>query len=91
MQTVQAVMDKIVVDILEVEKTTSGGLIIPDTAENEPQLRGRVISVGEDINSIEPGDVILCAKFGGQDIVIDRRVMKVLAYGEVYGILKEEE
>ena len=91
MKAVRAVKDKIVVEVLKPEEKTQGGIIIPETAEKDPQGYGRVISVGEEITTIKEGDTILFAKFGGQDILIDRQIMKVLMYNEVYGILEEED
>jgi co-chaperonin GroES (HSP10) len=91
MKTVQAVNDKVVVEILKQKEATNGGIIVPENVINEPQLYGRVMSVGENITTINPGDTLLFHRNGGQDIVLDRRVIKVLSYAEVYGILKDEE
>jgi len=88
MKTVKAVKDKVVVEVLKSEEKTEGGIIVPATAEKDPQGYGRVISVGEEVTTIKEGDIVLFAKFGGQDILIDRQVMKVLMYNEVYGILE---
>jgi len=88
MKTVKAVKDKIVAEVLRSADKTEGGIIIPETAEKDPQGYGRVISVGEEVGTIKEGDIILFAKFAGQDILIDRQVMKVLLYNEVYGILE---
>ncbi len=79
--------DKIVVEVLKPEGKTKGGIIVPETAEREPQGYGRVLSFGEDITSVKEGDIVLFAKFGGQDVLIDQRVLKVLIYGEIYGVL----
>lgn len=91
MKTVQAVKDKIIVEPLEQEEMTPGGVIIPSTAEKDPQSYGKVVSVGEDVMYIEKGDILLFAKFAGQDMLIDERLLKVLIDNEVYGILKEEK
>ena len=88
MKTVKAVKDKVVVEVLKSEEKTEGGIIVPATAEKDPQGYGRVISVGEEVTTIKEGDIVLFAKFGGQDILLDRQVMKVLMYNEVYGILE---
>jgi len=88
MKTVKAVKDKVVVEVLKSVDQTEGGIIIPETAEKDPQGYGRVISVGEEVTTIGEGDIVLFAKFGGQDILLDRQVMKVLMYNEVYGILE---
>lgn len=91
MKFVKAIKDKIVVEVLKQDEKTEGGIIIPATAERDPQGYGRVLSVGEEVPTIKEGDIILFAKFGGQAILIDGRVMKVLGYPEVYGILEERQ
>jgi len=91
MKTVQAVNDKIIVEVLKQEESTKGGIIVPENVIVEPQIYGRVLSVGEEITTINEGDILLFHRNGGQDIVLDRRVIKVLSYGELYGILKDEE
>lgn len=88
MQSIQAVADKIVVRILK-EETTEGGLILPDNVKQVPQGYGEVVSVGEDVKKVEVGDIIAFHERGGQDILMNREVWKVLGYGEIYGILVE--
>ena len=79
-----------VVELLKQEESTKGGIIVPENVINEPQIYGRVMSVGEEVKTIKPGDILLFHRNGGQDIVIERRVMKVLSYPELYGILSED-
>ncbi len=92
MKKVQAVGDKVVVDILDaIEKKTDSGLIIPDTvADTSPNKYGKVISVGEDIKTINPDDIVVYHQRAGQDFIVDKKIYKVLMYGEIYGVLKDE-
>ena len=69
MKTIQAVKDKVIVEVLKQEESTKGGIIVPETVINEPQLYGKVMSVGEDISTIKPGNILLFHRNGGQDIV----------------------
>jgi len=83
------VTDKIIVDILKVSQT-NGGIIIPDTANTQPQGYGKIVSLGEDVSKIgifKEGQIIVFAQFAGQDIILDKKIMKVLKSDEVYGIL----
>jgi len=92
-KTIQAVKDKIVAIIIREEKT-KGTIIIPETVNKDPQGYGEVISVGEEIEEIgriKKGDIVLFHKHGGQDIILDGKIIKVLSYNELYGILKEIE
>jgi len=87
---VQAVEDKVVVELMTLkDNVTAGGIIIPDTVEKDPQKYGKVVSVGEKVSGINVGDILLFAKFGGQDIIIENKIFRVLGLPEIYGILKE--
>ncbi len=90
----QAVSDKVVVKVMHPKKIkTSGGIIIPDSAEAavKPQMYGEVISAGEEVKDIDAGDVIMFHGNGGQAIVLDEFICKVLCYGEIYGIASKNE
>jgi chaperonin GroES len=72
----QPLGDRLIVEALDEEETTSSGIVLPDTAKEKPQ-RGRVLAVGpgprdEDGNHIEmeleEGDEIIFSKYGGTDI-----------------------
>ena len=92
MRIVQAIKNNIVVEVLKEVKKTEGGIILPDTASGDPQKFGKVLSVGKDVEIIKEGDIIVFhANIGGQAIIIDRKILKVLKDDEVYGILKEVE
>jgi chaperonin GroES len=92
MKFIQAVMDKVVIQVMSNEETTKGGIYIPQTAlDNAPHRIGKVISVGKKVEDIVPGDTILFAKFGGQDTILDGIIYKVLGMGEIYGKLAETD
>jgi chaperonin GroES len=72
----QPLGDRLIVETLEEEETTSSGIVLPDTAKEKPQ-RGRVLAVGpgprdEDGNYISmelaEGDEIIFSKYGGTEI-----------------------
>ncbi|HEY7003048.1 MAG TPA: co-chaperone GroES [Gaiellaceae bacterium] len=72
----QPLGDRLIVEALEEEETTSSGIVLPDTAKEKPQ-RGRVLAVGpgprdEDGNYISidlaEGDEIIFSKYGGTEI-----------------------
>ena len=82
--------DKVLVKRMESEGKTAGGIIIPDTAQEQPQ-EGKVVAVGngatgQDGTVIKPdvkvGDTVLISKYGGTDINIE---------GESHVVLKEED
>ncbi len=82
--------DRIVVQRLEAEKTTEGGIVLPDAAREKPQ-QAKVVAVGPgrmlDDGSragldVKKGDTVLIGKYQGTEITID---------GEEYVFLKAED
>jgi chaperonin GroES len=83
--------DRLIVLPLEEEQTTTGGIVLPDTALERPQ-RGNVVAAGpgersRDTGEVIPmevaeGDVVVFSKYGGTEIKID---------GDDYLILRESD
>jgi chaperonin GroES len=83
--------DRVVVEPLEAEEKTSGGILLPDTAKQKPQ-RGRVLSVGpgklldsgqRSAMSVSKGDEILYGRYAGSDIEVNRREIKILRESDI--------
>jgi chaperonin GroES len=88
MKKIQAIMDKVVVRFLVEDEMTKGGIYIPQTAtDNRPHRIGEVITVGSKVEDLKAGDIIVFAKFGGQDTILDGVIYKILGLGEIYGKL----
>jgi len=88
--------DRILVQRIEEEKTTKGGIIIPDTAKEKP-AEGKVISVGagkigEDVKRVAPevkkGDRILFGKYSGSEIKIAGEEYLIMREDDVLGIIE---
>ncbi|MHC4821717.1 MAG: co-chaperone GroES [Planctomycetota bacterium] len=88
--------DRVVVKPLEAETTTSGGIVIPDTAREKPQ-RGTVVATGPGkmLNSgdragvaVKKGDVVLYGKYAGSDIKIGGDEFKILHESDLLGLLE---
>ena len=78
--------DRVVVEPMEAEERTAGGIVLPDTAKEKPQ-RGTVVSVGpgklldsgeRGSLSVAIGDEVIYGKYSGTDIEIDGRDVKIL-------------
>ena len=76
---IRPLQDRILVKRVDQEETTSGGIIIPDSAKEKPQ-EGQVVAVGpgktlDSGNLAEPnikaGDRILFSKYAGTDVTVD--------------------
>lgn len=83
--------DRIVVQPLEAEETTAGGIVLPDSAQEKPQ-RGTVLAVGPgkllDSGSraelsVAIGDEVIYGKYSGSDIEIDDVEYKILRETEI--------
>lgn len=83
--------DRVMIKVDEAPKT-EGGIILPETAQTKPQ-QGTVIAVGEgrytdDRTLIAPdvkeGDVVLFAKYGGNEITDEGEDYKILESSLIY-------
>ena len=87
--------DRILVEQLEAEEKTAGGIIIPNTAKEKPQ-QGKVIAAGHGKVDdgkrvpleVKKGDKILFSKYGGDDIKIDGKEYKILKEEDVLAIIE---
>jgi chaperonin GroES len=90
--------DKVVVKRLEeIEEKTPGGIIIPDTAKEKPQI-GEVVAVGkgkilQDGKVIPPevkvGDKVLFAKYAGTEVKIEGEEYLIMSEDEILGIIEK--
>ena len=88
----QPLGDRLIVEVLEEEEVTVGGIVLPDTAKEKPQ-RGKVLAVGdgkvsEDTGKRTPidvseGDEVLYSKYGGTEITVDGEDLLVLRESDV--------
>jgi len=83
--------DRVVVETLSAEETTAGGIVLPDAAQEKPQ-RGSVVAVGPGrllesgeraAVGVVVGDEVLFGKFGGTDIEVDGREVKILRESDI--------
>jgi chaperonin GroES len=90
--------DRLVVEPLEQEERTAGGLYIPETAKEKPQ-QGKVLAVGPGAykeNSseripvdVKKGDKVLFAKYAGSDIKVDGSELKILRESDILAVIEE--
>jgi chaperonin GroES len=87
----QPLGDRLIVEPLEEEETTSSGIVLPDTAKEKPQ-RGRVLAVGpgarNDKGELVPmevaeGDEIIYSKYGGTEIKLGADDVLILRESDV--------
>jgi chaperonin GroES len=87
----QPLGDRLIVEVLEEEETTTSGIVLPDTAKEKPQ-RGRVLAVGpgsrdEDGKHIPmdvvEGDEVIFSKYGGTEIRLGTEEVLILRESDV--------
>ncbi len=87
--------DKVVVEVLEQEDKSPGGLYLPDTAKKKPQT-GKIVAVGNgrilddgkrsEMN-VKVGDKVLFSKYGGNEVQIDGSEYTILDEDQIYAII----
>jgi len=89
--TIKPLDDRIVVEPLEAEEKTAGGILLPDSAKQKPQ-RGTVVACGPgkllDNGSraalaVAKGDEVLYGKYAGNDIKLGSKEVKILREGDI--------
>ena len=87
----QPLGDRLIVEVLEEEETTIGGIVLPDTAKEKPQ-RGKILAVGpgsrNDKGELIPldvaeGDEIIFSKYGGTEIKLGTDDVLILRESDV--------
>ena len=88
--------DRVVVEPLEEEEKTAGGIIIPDTAKEKP-VQGKVLAVGPGARGedgklaapdVKKGDKVLYGKWSGTEVKLDGKTMLIMRESDVMGVLQ---
>ena len=89
--------DKVVVERLEAEETTRGGIVLPDTAKEKPK-RGKIVAVGAGRTldsgevakpTVKKGDEVIFSSFAGTEITVDGEEMLIMSTDDILAILKK--
>ena len=87
--------DRVLVKRMDSEEKTSGGIIIPDSAQEKP-MEAKVISVGTGSRSedgkitpldVKKGDIVLVGKWSGTEIKIDSDELVIVKESDIMGIM----
>ena len=88
--------DRVVIRRLNAEQKTSGGIIIPDTAQEKP-MEGEVVAAGPGLRNelgavvpldVKAGDRILFGKWSGTEVKIDGDEMVIMKESDIFGIIE---
>ncbi len=89
--------DRVVVRRMEEERTSAGGIVIPDSAAEKP-MRGEVVAFGPgkslengDVRAlaVKTGDVVLFGKYSGTEVKIDGQELVVMREDDIMGIIEK--
>ena len=87
--------DRVVVERLDSDEKTAGGIIIPDSAQEKP-MQGKILAVGsgarDDSGKIQPldvkeGDTILFGKWSGTEVKIVGKDLLIMKESDIMGII----
>jgi chaperonin GroES len=87
--------DRVLVERIEADEKTAGGIIIPDTAKEKPQ-EGKVIAAGKGTKAedgkvtpldVKAGDKILFGKWSGTEVKIDGKDLLIMKESDILGIV----
>jgi len=88
--------DRVVVEPIEEEEITSGGIVLPETAKEKPQ-RGTVIATGPGTRSekgdylameVKKGNTVLFAKYSGTEIKMDGKKLLIMRESDILAIVE---
>jgi len=88
--------DRIIVERLEEETVTAGGLIIPDSAKEKPQ-QGKVVAVGNGKKTeegkiialdVKVGDKVLFGKYAGNEVKVDGKEYLMMREDDIMGVVE---
>ncbi len=93
---IRPLYDRIVVQRLPDERTTAGGIVIPDSAAEKP-TRGKVLAVGTgkplDNGQVRPlqvkkDDIVLFGKYAGNEIKLDGEELVIMREEDIMGVFE---
>ena len=94
---IRPLADKVLVQRVEAENKTAGGIVLPDTAKEKPQ-RGKIIAVGEGKLSddgsrqkpqVKKGDTVLFTSYAGSEIKIDGKEYLIMAESDIMAVIED--
>jgi len=89
--------DRIIVERIEEETTTAGGIIIPDTVSKEKPQEGKIVAVGKgklnDEGKLIPmdvkvGDLVLFGKYAGSEVKVDGNEYLIMREDDILGVVE---
>jgi len=95
--TVRPLQDRVLIRRVDPETKTSGGIIIPDTAQEKP-MEGDVVAVGSGIRDehgklhpldVKAGDRVLFGKWSGTEIKLEGEDLMIVKESDILGVIEQ--
>jgi chaperonin GroES len=92
---VKPLSDRVVIQPLEAEEKTSGGIYLPDTAKEKPQM-GKIVAAGPGKTTdtgqlvkleVKVGDTVLYGKYSGTDVTLDGKDYLIVRESDILAIV----
>lgn len=93
---IRPLQDRLVVKRMEEQRTSAGGIVIPDSATEKPS-RGEVLAVGNGKVSengnvrpldVKAGDIVLFGKFAGTEIKVEGEEVLIMREDDILGVIE---
>ncbi len=87
---IKPLADRVLVEPAPAEEKTSGGIIIPDTAKEKPQM-GTIIAVGQGTKdnpiTVKVGDKVLYGKYSGTELTFEGNDYLIMRESDIYAVV----
>ena len=89
--------DRVVIKQSDAQEKTTGGIFLPDTAKEKPQI-GKIIAVGpgklldngeSGQMTVKKNDQVIYARYSGNEVEIDREKLVILRESDILGIVEK--
>lgn len=94
---IRPLADKVLVERIEAESKTAGGIVLPDSAKEKPQ-RGKIISVGEgkmledgsrSQMQVKKGDEVLFTSYAGTEVKLDGKEYIIMDETDIMAVIEK--
>ena len=94
--TIKPLFDKVVVESVNVEEKTKGGLYLPTSAQEKPQTclvvavgPGGIIDGKEIVMQVKVGDKVLCSQYAGSEFKVDGKEFTIIKQSDILAIVED--
>jgi len=79
--------DHLVLEQIEAEEKSAGGIILPDSAKEKPKV-AKVLAVGKNVKEVKPGDQVLYKSYGPDEVKVGNKDYLVAKEEDILAIVK---